>query len=128
MTSNNVYLDYINKRKNSDVLTAKYKVFDCQNIVNKNLDTTKWIKLNQVIKSKDNLKVMEGIIKELDIIVKIGKSETIEREYRISQLLANIPCFIKYLCYFSCKNNLKDGDKLNILLMKKYISDIKSYN
>jgi hypothetical protein len=138
MTSN-IYLDYINKRKNSDVLTGKYKVIDCQNNVNKNVNTTNWIKLNQIIKSKDNIKIIEGIMMKMNIIIKIGKMETIEREYRISQLLGTIPCFIKYLCYFSCNNNLQniinnssvcanDGDKLHVLLMKQYPNDIKSYN
>jgi hypothetical protein len=155
----NYYLDLLLKRKHSTSETEKYKVIDCQKIVDKDVDTTKWIKLEEVIKKTRDLKILKGILlPNNSIVVKIGKSETIEREYKISQLLSQIPGFIIYLCYFSCNNNIekiisnssicaKEGDlglaKLNqrvleamppqdllkILVMKEYLEgDIKHFD
>ena len=136
----NIYLESI-KSKQSKSHTEKYRVIDCQDAINENLNTTEWITLQDVIKKTRDLKIITGLLlSKYRIILKIGKSDTIKREYQISQLLSHIPNFIIYLCYFSCNNNIDkiianssicatDGDKLKILVMKEYSDgDIKSYN
>lgn len=136
-----INFENLNKNKHSTSLTEKYKVVDCQNTINKNPNTTNWIELNQVIKETKDLKIFNGILtKTHEIVVKIGKSETIVKEYKISHQLSSISGFIQYYCFFTCTNNIKqiinnssicatDGDKINILLMKHYKSgSIKNYN
>lgn len=136
----NIYLESI-KGSQSKTPTEKYKVITCQETVNKNYDTTQWISLQDIIKKTKDLKIFKGLLlSKYTIIIKIGKSETIEREYNISHLLSNIPNFITYLCSFTCMNNInniianssicaKEGDILKILVMKEYpLSDIKHYN
>lgn len=136
----NIYLESI-KSKQSKSNTEKYRVIDCQGTINEIPNTTEWIILEDVIKKTNDLKIITGILlSKYKIVVKIGKSDTIKREYQISHLLASIPNFIIYLCYFSCTNNIEkiianssicasEGDKLKILVMKEYSDgDIKSYN
>lgn len=135
-----IYLESI-KGKQSKTPTEKYKVITCQETVTKNYDTTQWISLQDIIKKTKDLKIFKGLLlSKYTIIIKIGKSETIEREYNISHLLSNIPNFITYLCFFTCANNIntivtnssicaKEGDILKILVMKEYpLGDIKYYN
>jgi hypothetical protein len=91
--------------------------------------------------SKYKLKYIKGLLsKDFNIVVKIGLSQTIEKEYKISQLLLNIKGFIIYLCYFTCVNEIgkiikdssicsESGDNIKILLMKEYeLGSIKGYN
>jgi hypothetical protein len=95
------------------------------------------LKLQDIIKNTKDLRIFKGIL--TDIIVKIGKSDTIKREYDISHLLESILNFIIYFCYFSCNNDIdkiisnssicaKEGEVLQILVMKEYpLGDIKHY-
>lgn len=135
------YLEHIEKgNRHSETNTEKYHVKACQSIVDKKYDTSKWIMLDDMIKSSENLKIFKGLIlSKHKIVVKIGYSDTIKKEYDIGHQLSIIPCFITYLCYFNCNNNIttilsntsvcaKDGDKINVLVMKNYeLGDIKNY-
>jgi thiamine kinase-like enzyme len=136
-----INFEYLNKNKHSTSLTEKYKIIDCQKIINKNPNITNWIELNKVIKETKDLKIFNGILtKTHNIVIKIGKSETIIKEYKIIHQLISISGFIQYYCFFTCTNNIKqiinnssicalDGDKINILLMKHYkTGSIKDYN
>jgi serine/threonine protein kinase len=40
------------------------------------------------------------------IVVKIGPSETLKKEYTIGQTLKHIPGFIRYICAMTCNDNL----------------------
>lgn len=153
-------MDYVlqqlkKENKNSESRTEKYEVLDCQNTIINN-DTTTFIKLNDIIKSSSDLKIFNATFFNKHVIIKIGYSETIEREYKISHLLCNQThtillddkykyidnenYFINYYCYFTCKNNIKNilinssicsnnGNNMNILVMKKYkLGSIKNYN
>ena len=152
-----IILGLLNKtNKHSETKTEKYEILDCQKSFDKTIDTRKIINLKDIVKSSNNLKIFNASFFNSDIIIKIGLSETIEREYKISHALYNqknilnltdkhkylheYKYFIKYFCYFSCKNNLyniienssvcsNDGDNLKILIMKKYkFGSIKNYN
>lgn len=136
------YLEHINKdNKHSETKTEKYRVINCQKIIDRNYDTSKWIKLDDIIKETSDLKIFKGVlISKQNIVIKIGYSGTILREYKISHLLIDINCFITYVCYFSCKNNIQnilynksicsnDGNKIYVLIMKEYkLGDMKKYN
>jgi hypothetical protein len=138
---NKIIAERMPKYKYSKTETESYKVINCQKIVDRNYDTSNWIYLDELIKKNNDLKIFNGLLtKTYKIVVKIGKSDTIKKEYDISQQLKDIPNFIKYLCYFSCNNKIENiinnssicansGDKINILLMKYYdLGSIKNYN
>lgn len=136
-----VIFSEIGKSKKSHNQTIKYKILNCQEKIDKSNNTTNWIDLKEIIKQSRELKIFNGLLnKSYNIVVKIGVSETIEKEYMISQQLSNIKGFILYLCYFNCTNKInkivenssicaKDGDKINILVMKEYkLGNIKFFN
>jgi hypothetical protein len=148
----NIILNLLKKKnKNSESNTQKYETINCHDII----DTTKYIKLQDIIKETTDLEIIDSIFGKTPTIIKIGISETIENEYQISHALFNQPkhniliekynyltkinYFIKYLCYFTCKNNIKnivsnssictnDSDQLKILIMEKYNNNWSIYN
>ena len=110
--NSNIIAQPLSKTKNSISTMNTYKVLPCQNITDKNYDTTNWISLDEIIKNNKDLRIFKALLtKTYNIIVKIAKSETIEKEYKTSMMLRNISGFIKYLCYFSCNNYM---NKYNI--------------
>ena len=145
-----IILGLLNKEnKHSETGTEKYEIVDYLNLFNKTIN------LKDIIKISKNLKIVNASIFKSNIIIKIGLSEIIEREYKISHLLSNQKntlnlldkykylinnkYFIKYICYFNCKSKLynvienslvcsNNDDKLKILIMKKYkLGSIKNY-
>ena len=133
-----IYIVPINKNKNSNNLSKKFRIINCYDKINSDINTSKWIKLNSIIKKNDDLKIFNSkLLTEQQIIIKIGIKDSIIREFEASKILLLIPCFINYLCYLKCNNNLIDinintsicsnnseYDKLHILLMKEYESNI----
>jgi thiamine kinase-like enzyme len=145
MENKEFYLESIDKNKYSESNSDKFKIVKCQQLVDNNTNTTTWIYLEDIIKKEFDLKIMKGILlHDYPIVVKIGKKDTIEKEYNISKILSNIPCFITYLCYLpasgNCNNNIhkiitnssicaKDGELLKILVMKEYpLGNLKNFN
>ena len=67
----------------------------------------------QIIKNTHDVSILKAMInysqhfkKNKNIVVKIAhKSKTNLKEYRISQMLQDIPGFIKYICLFDCFDN-----------------------
>lgn len=115
-----IFLNELKKdNKHSETNTLKYEVINCQNI-----DTTNYIKLQDIIKESNDLKIFNAVFANTTTVIKIGKSETLEREYKIShalydqkhnieldekyKYLTKINYFIKYFCYFSCKNDIQN--------------------
>ena len=138
---NTQHIIEIPKNKNSNNTSKKYKIINCQDNVNNDKDTSKWIKLENIIKETDIIKIFKSyLLNKQKVIIKIGIKDSIIREYNASKILLSILGFINYLCYFKCNNDLKKinintsiysnndkTDELQIILMKEYISDIKSY-
>ena len=56
----------------------------------------------------------------INIVLKFGILESIEKEYKISQKLYELPNFIRYFCVIRCNDNIK-----NIINNRKTISDYK---
>ena len=134
------YIEKIQKNKHSNNTSQKFKVINCQDNVDNNKDTSNWIKLTDIIKNTDIIKVFKSeLLNNQKVIIKIGIKNSIIREYNTGKILLSIPGFINYLCYFKCNNDLKyvnintsicsknNTNNLQIILMKEYISDIKSY-
>ncbi len=57
---------------------------------------------------------------EINVVLKFGILESIEKEYLISQELLEIPNFIRYFCLIKCNDNIK-----NIINNKNTISNYK---
>lgn len=83
---------------------------------------------------------------DVNIILKFGILESIEKEYKISQELNELPNFIRYFCMIKCNENIKNiinnkntisnykmchyGDnEVGILIMKEYnLGSIENYD
>ena len=83
---------------------------------------------------------------DINVVLKFGILESIEKEYKISQELYELPNFIKYFCLIKCNENIKNiinnkntisnykmchyGDnEVGILVMKEYnLGSIENYN
>ncbi len=110
--------------------------------------TNDWLELTRVIQSThfDEMIILEGVLKEsTNVVIKIGRTDTLAKEYDIGKQLQDFPNFIRYYCNFNCldtKDNLEslvqgrlksvctDGGKINIgvLVMPYYIiGDIGNY-
>ncbi len=57
---------------------------------------------------------------EINVVLKFGILESIEKEYNISQELLDIPNFIRYFCLIKCNDSIK-----NIINNKNTISNYK---
>lgn len=96
----------MDKNKHSSNIDTKYYLSSCQSKINEDSDTTKWIKLESLIKHTRDIHIFKAILdKNQDIVVKFGIKDTIKKEYLISKTLKELPNFIRYICYFSCKKN-----------------------
>jgi hypothetical protein len=110
--------------------------------------TNDWLELTRVIQSTrfDEMIILEGVLKEsANVVIKIGRTDILAKEYDIGKQLQDFPNFIRYYCNFNCldtKDNLEslvqgrlksvctDGGKINIgvLVMPYYIlGDIGNY-
>jgi hypothetical protein len=110
--------------------------------------TNDWLELTRVIQSTrfDEMITLEGVLKEsTNVVIKIGRTDILAKEYDIGKQLQDFPNFIRYYCNFNCldtKDNLEslvqgrlksvctDGGKTNIgvLVMPYYIlGDIGNY-
>lgn len=83
---------------------------------------------------------------DINVVLKFGILESIEKEYNISQELSNIPNFIRYFCLIKCNDSIKNiinnkntisnykmcyyGDnQIGILVMKEYnLGSVDNYN
>jgi hypothetical protein len=119
------YIEKIDKNKHSNNLSQKFRIINSKETINNDKNILEWIKLNNFIKDNDILNISLSLMYGYKIIMKIGIKNNIIREYNISNILLTIPGFIKYLCYYTCNNDKTNN--LHILLMKEYMSDIKSY-
>jgi len=110
--------------------------------------TDDWLELTRVIQSSyfDEIIILEGVLKEsANVVIKIGRTDILAKEYDVGKQLQELPNFIRYYCNFNCldtkdnltglvqgrlKNVCTDGGKINIgvLIMPYYIlGDIGNY-
>jgi hypothetical protein len=57
---------------------------------------------------------------DINVVLKFGQLESIEKEYKISQELFKLPNFIRYFCLIKCNDSIK-----NIINNKETIQDYK---
>lgn len=109
----------------------------------KSLDATEsWIKNTSVIDVKNERAIVSALIedgilrKKQDIVIKIGVSPMIKKEYEYGDKLKEIPGFIRYICAMQCPDDLKRyetgksiricspnhmGEMMNVLVMPSYM-------
>lgn len=59
----------------------------------------------------NELPEFKSILNKYDhIVVKVGDSHTINKEYEIGRILKSINSFVKYICYFPCNDEFKNLD------------------
>jgi len=118
-----------NKVKSKSI---KYFTKLCSNKMKETLDTKEWLKIEEILYSKKNLKILKGLVDSRNnAVIKVGDRDTIEKEYKLGKALNNIDGFIKYFCYFSCNKEFKmidikqslcetKGDATKVLVMSYY--------
>lgn len=124
----------------------KYFVDFCDKNVIGDKNTREWLIIKNLLVDK---KVVQGLMYNVQkVVIKIGKKEDMDKDYNINQLLQNYKGFIRYICRFSCKDDLNkykhengswsgtDGfceangvDKTNAIIMPYYeLSSMLRYN
>jgi len=73
------------------------------------------------------------------VVIKVGKSELIRKEYQIGERLKNVPGFIRYICAMQCHDDLEKykknaafsicskethNDLMNVLIMPYHVPRI----
>lgn len=103
-------MEYLERRYYKKEGGNKYHI-DC-NELSTNADN---IEIEDIIRYKNNISVLKGIIKNIKnntipnlkntrhIVAKIGYSnKTLEKEWQIGNMLTGIPGYINYICLFEC--------------------------
>ena len=123
--------------------TSKKYFLDCNTKISGNTNTREWLIIKNIIL---NQKVMEGLLdNNMKVVIKINTKENIDKEYNINKQLENFKGFVRYICKFSCKDDLNkykhdDGswnegfcdpngkDKTNTIVMPYYkLGNIRQY-
>ena len=113
---------------------------NCSKRITKESPTTEsWLKILRELKPtnfKDDNRVLLGVLeKHKNVVIKIGESMNLKKEYDFCELLEQrrVDGFVKFICYFSCNDNYKDhhgststlcngpGNKMKCLVMKYYL-------
>ncbi len=101
----------INKRRMATQFKdRKYYLDICTERLTDNpgIDTSDWLIVQDMMKDK---KVMNAIMNAGNpVVMKIGEKTNIFKEFNLSKELYvnNIPGFVKYICAFSCKDDLEN--------------------
>ena len=101
-----------NKIKSATLYTKKYFLDICDKALFKlNTNTREWLIIKNIILDK---KVIEGLMNNnYKVVIKTSLNDLIEKEYNMSNLIKNCKGFVKYICKFSCNDNLNKYIKEN---------------
>lgn len=123
------------RRRGFEKMSQKYYLDYCDKKVINDKNTLDWLVAKNVTLSG---KVVEGLLNnDMKVVIKLGTNKaSIEKEYNISKELSVFPGFVRYICKFSCKDDLRkypgtwkpdvgfceiDGpDKTNSIIMPFY--------
>jgi len=104
-------------KTNSD----KYVV--CQDKITPDEPTTnEWLTITGLLTKTNNRdlnRILKGILdKRKTVVIKIGESPTLHKEYTIATILKNAPGFIRPYCFFQCEDNYKEHPSSRTSLCK----------
>jgi serine/threonine protein kinase len=93
------------RRRSNKVASKKYYLEFCNVNVLNNKNTRSWLIIKNILL---NSKIVEAIMCESNtrVVVKIGEKNNIDKEYDINFQLKHLKGFVRYICKFSCKDNL----------------------
>ena len=122
-------IEQLEKKQHSESKGIKYKV-SCQEKINETKNTKSWIDITKLLYSSDKNRILMGELSAIidnkkEVVIKIGPQDSIHSEYKTSMVLNDIhlPNFIKYYCFFKCKDNLASYSTTST---KQYICDEKA--
>jgi serine/threonine protein kinase len=101
------------KASNSNTNSFKYYI-DCYRISKEELTTEKWLTVEDRLKATnfdDKNRILLGILIEHQqkrVVIKIGTSITLEKEYNIAKRLSSNEGFINFICFFRCNDDYKE--------------------
>lgn len=113
----------------------KYYLSSCQTkITNRTPTTQAWLKIVSALKLGNNYDKSRVLLGELathgEVVVKIGDSDDIRREYEFNEMLQSIKGVVKYICFFQCNDDFRSitpssrssickgpGNGMNVILM-----------
>lgn len=96
-----------------DSHSLKYFI-DCARITKDQPTTEAWLRILGNLKStnfEDKNRILLAVLdKGKDVVIKIGESETLEKEYKIGRALHinKIEGFLRYSCFFKCNDDYKE--------------------
>ncbi len=150
MSSSDFHIEHLSKTEPSltrhpDIL--KFYLKTCQSkITSKTPTTAGWLKILKLLKldtsDYDKSRVLLGALNTHgEVVIKISNSNDITHEYEISNKLQTLKGFVKYICYFECKDdfrknpsNMRDtlcegpGSQMKVILMPYFpLGNIHSY-
>ena len=94
------------RRRGFEQMSQKFYLDYCNKNVADNKNTLDWLVAKNVILSG---KVVEGLLhNDMKVVIKIGTNQSnIQREYDINKELSVFSGFVRYICKFSCKDDLR---------------------
>lgn len=125
---------YVLQKPSTSITPSSKYIIDCSNKLEKSNYTTKdWFEIQDILKEtnyNENNKIILGILeKKKQCVAKIGETDTLENEYKISNSINGFNV-IKTFCFFKCFDDYKlidkssgylckkKGDKMSVLLME----------
>ena len=103
----------------------KFYLSSCQTkITNRTPTTEGWLNVLKLIKldisDYDKSRILLGVLRNYgEIVVKIGDSDDIQKEYDIGRRLQHIKGYIKYICFFQCNDNFRNFPSPNSFTLCK---------
>ena len=91
----------------------KFYLKTCQSkITTKTPTTAPWLRVLKLLKMEtsdyDKSRVLLGALDTHgEVVIKIGNTPDIEHEYMMSAALQKVKGFVKYICYFECKDDFR---------------------
>jgi hypothetical protein len=89
-----------------------------------NEDSDKWLKLISILYFTNNFSavIIAGLYdNHKDIVLKVGISNSIDKEFEVSKELKDMPNFIRYYCKFICMDDIKKIIKSEGLIKNYYL-------
>lgn len=125
---------------------TKYHLSFCKDKITTESPTTKsWLSIIKLLKFNitdyDKSRVLLGYLKDYgEIVVKLGDSSDIEKEFKFSRILIGLKGFVKYISKFQCNDDFRNisdkrsqickgpGKSMQILLMPYFpLGSIAAY-
>ena len=93
--------------------STKYFVSTCQDRIEYG-STTDWVQVRRddddslkKLETYDKSRVLRAVLdKHTEIIVKLGDHDEIKHEYEMGKSLSGIKGFVKFICFFECKDDV----------------------